>query len=109
MTVDQVAERLEVKRSVIYALCADGVLAHIRIGRGRGTIRVTEEDLADFIARSRVEARPRPPVQRNQGTGLAVRSILGEMLAEEERRKVERERKNAEKERRKQTENRSVT
>lgn len=44
MTVNEAAKRLEVKPSMIYALCAAGKLAHHRIGVGRGVIRIVEVD-----------------------------------------------------------------
>jgi excisionase family DNA binding protein len=50
ITVREAAERLKVARATIYALCAGARLAHLRVGRsGRGTIRITEQDLATFI------------------------------------------------------------
>lgn len=48
LTVRQVAERLGVSRSVIYACIAAGRLPHIRVGLGRGTIRVKEGDVDEF-------------------------------------------------------------
>jgi excisionase family DNA binding protein len=41
--VKQVAERWRVSRSVVYALVAAGVLRSVRVGLGRGTIRVSED------------------------------------------------------------------
>ncbi|WP_422931597.1 hypothetical protein [Singulisphaera sp. PoT] len=47
------------KRSTIYALCADGQLGHLRIGRGRGTIRIDQADIDAYRKIARVEPRPR--------------------------------------------------
>jgi excisionase family DNA binding protein len=45
LTVKQVAERWCVSRSIVYALVANGVIPHIRVGLGRGTIRISQEDV----------------------------------------------------------------
>ena len=42
--VSQVAEKLNVSESIVYALIDAGRLACHRIGLGRGTIRVSTED-----------------------------------------------------------------
>jgi excisionase family DNA binding protein len=53
LTVKQVAARLALSPSQVYALCASGRLAHHRFGgQGRGAIRVTEEQLASFVEAS---------------------------------------------------------
>lgn len=49
LTVTEVAKRLNCSESLVYALCAEGKLLHHRIGVGRGTIRVTEEQLAKLL------------------------------------------------------------
>jgi excisionase family DNA binding protein len=50
MTVREAANRLEVSVSMVYALCGSGRLPHTRIGLGRGTIRVSDEDIRAFLA-----------------------------------------------------------
>ena len=58
LKVKQAALRLNVSGGTVYGLCQRGVLPHVRIG---GSIRIDEQDLADFIAQSRVvEQRPSP-------------------------------------------------
>jgi excisionase family DNA binding protein len=57
--VKEVAERLEVSADTVYALVSAGKLRCNRIGVGRGTIRVTEEQLAEFLAGT--ESRPPAP------------------------------------------------
>jgi len=62
MKVKDVAERLEVGVSTVYQLIAEGRLDCDRHGVGRGTIRVSEEQLAEYRAAGRPEkatARPR--------------------------------------------------
>jgi excisionase family DNA binding protein len=61
LTVKEAADRLRVSPATIYILCAQGRLSHLRVGtQGRGTIRVREVDLQEFIdeATVREEARP---------------------------------------------------
>ena len=48
LTVIDAAEQLQISRSKIYELIADGELPSIRIGQSR---RITTSDLADFVAR----------------------------------------------------------
>lgn len=61
-TVNEVAEQLRVSRSVVYALIDAGKLVSHRIGLGRGTIRVAEEDLAAYLDACKVQQ----PQVRNQ-------------------------------------------
>jgi excisionase family DNA binding protein len=49
LTVKAVAERLSVSEATVYSLIESGKLRHHRIGMGRGTIRVTEEFLQEFL------------------------------------------------------------
>jgi excisionase family DNA binding protein len=56
LSVKQAAQRLDVSKSLVYALCAEGRLKHYRVGIGRGTIRIAEEDLASVR-----EERSHPP------------------------------------------------
>jgi excisionase family DNA binding protein len=60
LTIREVASRLNVSRSTVYNAIDTGVLPHHRFGRGRGTIRVSEEQLEQFLARAEVE---RPPTE----------------------------------------------
>jgi len=49
LTLDQVAEELQVTRSQVYALVRDKSLAAVKIG-GRGQWRVERSRLEDYIA-----------------------------------------------------------
>jgi excisionase family DNA binding protein len=49
MNVKQVASRLEVSSATIYSLIASGRLRHYRIGNGRGVVRISEDQLADYL------------------------------------------------------------
>lgn len=55
MTVTEAADLLEVRPSTVYALCRAGLLGHLRIGTGRGTIRITPEDVERFRADARAK------------------------------------------------------
>lgn len=49
LTVKEASRRLRVSTATVYQLCANGSLPHVRIGIRRGTIRITEHDLDDFV------------------------------------------------------------
>jgi len=60
LTVKRAAEILNVSQGLIYALCAQGKLEHERYGLGRGTIRIREDALAQYQARTKCfPSRPR--------------------------------------------------
>jgi excisionase family DNA binding protein len=61
LSVKQVAARLNVSAATVYSLCDSGELPHRRIGVGRGCIRVTEEDLQEYLDRKRVGGRKEEP------------------------------------------------
>jgi excisionase family DNA binding protein len=60
MTVRQAAKRLEVSRSTVYALIASGKLKCVRIGLGRGCIRVLDEHIDEFLRGAEPIATPPP-------------------------------------------------
>lgn len=66
LTVKEASERLRVSTSLIYGLCARGLIAHHRCGLGRGTIRISEEALHTFLDRSMmiVQSRPQGSVKK---------------------------------------------
>lgn len=57
LTVREAARRLEVSAATVYALCAERKLAHLRVGTGRGTIRIRVEDLVAFVENRKVQPR----------------------------------------------------
>ena len=69
LTVKQAALELGgVSPSLVYGLCKDGRLEHIRIGRKRGTIRISRE----AVEKLKVEGRGRvaadhPPLKHLTG------------------------------------------
>jgi excisionase family DNA binding protein len=65
LNVREVAERLRVSATCVYQLIEQGKLACHRIGIGRGAIRVSAEDLEEFIdgCREKRNAGARVPPQ----------------------------------------------
>jgi excisionase family DNA binding protein len=63
MRVKEVAERLEVSADTVYALIQSRKLRCIRVGVGRGTIRITEEHLAEFMAGAEQGPKPAAPAR----------------------------------------------
>lgn len=49
LSVKQVSERLGVSRACIYEMVALGKLSHVRIGARRGTIRIPEQVLEEYL------------------------------------------------------------
>ena len=67
MRVKEVAARLEVSPATVYGLIAVGKLRCSRVGLGRGVIRISEEQLADYLRASEPVPKQRPapvPVRR---------------------------------------------
>lgn len=61
LTVKQAAERLRVSPSLVYSLIAARELAHVRVGFGRGLIRISEESICEYERRRSVSvAGPAP-------------------------------------------------
>ncbi len=59
LTVKAAAERMGISGSLVYELCACGLLSHVRIGRpgSRGCIRITDADINAFLASQKIEWR----------------------------------------------------
>jgi excisionase family DNA binding protein len=68
LKIPEVAKRLSVSTSFVYELIADGRLRHHRLGRGQGAIRVSEEQLQDYLHRTEHggEVSPPPPRLREE-------------------------------------------
>jgi len=54
-TVKQVAERLNVSTKLVYALCSAGKIGYVRYGLGRGTIRISEEAVQQYMEEAKAE------------------------------------------------------
>jgi excisionase family DNA binding protein len=64
-TLKELAKLLKVSDSFLYARVAEGSLPHYRLGNGQGGIRVSEEQLQEYL-RGRERSRPReeePPLR----------------------------------------------
>lgn len=60
LTIDQVAERLNVSARTVRRLCQTGQLAHCRIGTGRGVIRVRPSEVDRLLSHSETSSMPTP-------------------------------------------------
>jgi excisionase family DNA binding protein len=72
LTVKQVADRASVSSALVYNWIASGRLAHFRFGKqgSRGSIRVDESDLSEFLLTLRHQAVPHrnPPLSNRPGS-----------------------------------------
>lgn len=50
LTVREVANHLGVAVTTVYGMCEARQITHIRVGTGRGSIRISQEALDDYIA-----------------------------------------------------------
>lgn len=66
LTVKQAAQEMCVSATCVYQLVSAGKLACHRIGIGRGTVRISNDDLAAYIDSCRLE-------KRNSGTKVTRR------------------------------------
>ena len=65
LTVREVAKVLQVSIASVYAIVAEGRIACHRVGTGRGSIRIEEKDLDDYLLACRTErAEKAPPPSR---------------------------------------------
>lgn len=60
LTVPEVAERLRVAASTVYALVEGGKLGAFRVGPNDGAIRVSEEQLTQYLETCRSLPHPVP-------------------------------------------------
>lgn len=58
MTIKQVAERLGLSTDAVYDLCQTKQLAHFRIGRNRGRIRISPGQLEAYMQSNEEPAEP---------------------------------------------------
>jgi excisionase family DNA binding protein len=60
MRARDAAAQLEIDVRTVYKLCAAGLLGHMRMGIGGGTIRIEQSDIDAYKAKAReAAARPR--------------------------------------------------
>lgn len=63
-TVKQIAEYLAVSETVIYRLIDSGTLKAHRIGVGRGTIRVSDDQLQEYLSSVETKAASDPTLPK---------------------------------------------
>lgn len=68
----ELADRLNVSLSTVYGLIESGKLACHRIGCGRGAVRVSEDDLTEYLesCRSKPKAVPVQSIHRTRPNHL---------------------------------------
>ena len=71
LTVREVARRLNVNRSTVYELVSNGRLSCHRVGLGRGTIRVSADDLDRYLESCRSQSS-----QANHDSTISIRPRL---------------------------------
>jgi len=75
LTPKQVAERIQLSRSVVSRLCSSGELAHHRIG---SSLRISEQDLEAFLARTKKgEPVEQPRTMPNAEIRAALAIVVG--------------------------------
>jgi hypothetical protein len=52
----RIGRTIRVLRGLVYLLCSERRLPHVRLGTGRGTIRVMEDDINEFVKSDRIDA-----------------------------------------------------
>jgi excisionase family DNA binding protein len=58
LTVREVATHLGLAATSVYAMCEARQIAHIRVGTGRGSIRISAEALEAYLAAVTVAPEP---------------------------------------------------
>lgn len=78
LKIKEAAERLNVSSATLYHLCAEEKVRHIRVGSGRGTIRIDESALDEFIQGATVQPEESPsPSPRSPAADEATSSSAG--------------------------------
>ena len=57
MSVAEASQKYGIPTRTIYALCEDNQILHHRVGKGRGTIRITEADFETYLRQCRTEGQ----------------------------------------------------
>ncbi len=60
-SVHQISKRLGVSLACVYALVESKALAHYRIGMGRGTIRISEDQLQTYLGKHEQKSSVKAP------------------------------------------------
>jgi excisionase family DNA binding protein len=60
LTPKEAAPRIGLSRNAVYALCAGGEIEHIRVGTGRGVIRIAPQAIEKYLDQAK-ERAVQPP------------------------------------------------
>lgn len=60
LDIKQTAELLSVSSSLVYQLIESGQLRALRVGTGRGVIRIRVEDIQAYLAECQIETAEEP-------------------------------------------------
>lgn len=74
-TVKEIADRLRVSQQTVRNLVASGKLPSVRIGNGRGTIRIPNDGVEAYLERQ-LQAGGRTSTKGNRRTGIGSRFKL---------------------------------
>jgi excisionase family DNA binding protein len=83
LTVRECAQMLRVSPGCVYQLVSQNKLPHLRVGCGRGRIRIPEEALAEFLRSNLVDANTVPSrssQDKPRGRGRLFKHLDGERL-----------------------------
>ena len=79
MKVGQVAKRLNLSASKVYAMVESGALSHHKFG---GAIRISEEQLTAYLESTRRERGPAVPRRTTGPRPVQIKHLNAERLAE---------------------------
>jgi len=83
LTVRECAQMLSVSPGCVYQLVSQKKLPHLRVGCGRGTIRIPEEVLEEFLRSNLVDGArlpSRPSQRKPKGSGGLFKHLDAERL-----------------------------
>jgi excisionase family DNA binding protein len=86
LSVKDVAARLKVSLATVYNLIQDAEIECYRIGRGRGTVRVSEDQLQAYLEKARKQGGVRMPRPAQQPPGQTFKHLDGDRLLDAWRR-----------------------
>ena len=81
VTVKQAATRLEVSQTTVYALVAAGKLRVAGWGWGRGVIRISDEQLAEYLCAAEPRTGPPAPAARVRSNTCGFPDRLPQVVA----------------------------
>lgn len=67
LSVREYAEEFGISPATVYAMCAQKKLAHVRLGVGRGTIRIPTDQADDYDSKVGLKEQPAGPQKTKQG------------------------------------------